>query len=339
MTAQAGNPEAPLLVAGGTRGHALRAIWRVLRHQRQAMLGVAILAFFGVVAVLGPMIAGPVDDVGANRPLQPPTLEHLFGTDRAGRDLFLTNLWAARVSLIVGIVASVISIVIGTAMGIAAGYLGGASDAWLMRLTDFFYVLPTLVLALVLAAILGPSLTNVVVVIAIASWPSTARIIRSQTLSIRERAFVDRARAYGSGNLRIMRRQVLPNVFGLVLANTTLTVAIAIYLETTMSFLGVGPRDTFSWGRILEEAFSAGALTLGLWAWFIPPGLAVVLVVLAFTLVGSAFDEILDPRLRSRGGGSHGAGEVMAAEVVGLDADVASGRHSPGPTTRPSERA
>jgi peptide/nickel transport system permease protein len=132
---------------------------------------------------------------------------------------------------------------------------------------------------------------------------------------------------------------VLPNVFGLVLANTTLTVAIAIYLETTMSFLGVGPRDTFSWGRILEEAFSAGALTLGLWAWFIPPGLAVVLVVLAFTLVGSAFDEILDPRLRSRGRGPHGAGEVVAAEVVGIDADIASRHHSLAAGSRPAEDA
>lgn len=335
MTASVGTPGTPLLVADRPRGQAIRDIWSVLRRNRQAMLGIIILACFSVIAVAGPFLAGPVDNVGANRPLLPPSLEHLFGTDRAGRDLFLSNLWAVRVSMVVGIVASVISIVIGTAIGIAAGYVGGASDAWLMRITDFFYVLPTLVLALVLAAILGPSMINVIIVIAITSWPSTSRVIRSQTLSIRERAYVDRARAYGSGNLRIMRRQVLPNVFGLVLANTTLTVAIAIYLETTMSFLGVGPRDSFSWGRILEEAFSAGALTLGLWAWFIPPGLAVVLVVLAFTLVGSAFDEILDPRLRRRGGGPHGAGEVLVARVEGIDEDVEAGRRDRGGNTAP----
>jgi peptide/nickel transport system permease protein len=157
------------------------------------------------------------------------------------------------------------------------------------------------VLALVLAAIMGPSLTNVILVIAITAWPGTARIIRSQTLTIRERMFVERARASGAGSLRIMRRQVLPNVFGLVLANATLTIADAIFLETTLSFLGVGPKDTYSWGRILEESFAAGALSLGMWTWFVPPGLAVVLVVLAFTLIGSAFDEILDPRLRRRG--------------------------------------
>lgn len=335
MTAGVGLPDGPLAIAGRPRGQTLRAIRAVLGRNRQAMVGLGILAVFGIIAIAGPFLAGPVDNVGANRPLLPPSLEHLFGTDRAGRDLFLTNLWAARVSLLVGIVASLISMIIGTAIGIAAGYRGGASDAWLMRITDFFYVLPTLVLALVLAAILGPSLLNVIVVIAIASWPSTARIIRSQTLSVRERAYVDRARAYGSSNLRIMRRQVLPNVFGLVLANTTLTVAIAIYLETTMSFLGVGPRDTFSWGRILEEAFSAGALTLGLWAWFIPPGVAVVLVVLAFTLVGSAFDEILDPRLRSRGDGPHGAAEVLGAEIEGIDVDVAEGRRERNSHTAP----
>ncbi len=275
--------------------------WTIIRRDRQSVIGLVILGVFIAIAVVGPYLVGPIDPTAANRPLLPPSLEHLFGTDRSGRDLFITNIWATRISLLVGVVASILSMVIGAGIGIAAGYLGGGWDAWLMRITDFFYVLPTLVLALVLAAILGPDLTNVVLVIAITSWPATARVIRSQTLTIRERMFVERARASGAGSLRIMRRQVLPNVFGLVLANTTLTIASAIFLETTLSFLGVGPRDTYSWGRILEESFDAGALTLGMWAWFVPPGVAVVLVVLAFTLIGSAFDEILDPRLRRRG--------------------------------------
>ena len=275
--------------------------WAVVRANRQAMLGVGILGVFLAIAVVGPFLAGPIDKAAANRPMLPPSPEHLFGTDRSGRDLFLTNVWATRISLLVGVVASLLCMSIGATLGIAAGYLGSGWDSWIMRITDFFYVLPTLVLALVLAAIVGPSLVNVILVIAITSWPATARIIRSQTLTIRERMFVERARASGAGSLRIMRRQVLPNVFGLVLANTTLTIASAIFLETTLSFLGVGPRDTYSWGRILEESFAAGALSLGMWAWFVPPGVAVVLVVLAFTLVGSAFDEILDPRLRRRG--------------------------------------
>jgi peptide/nickel transport system permease protein len=296
------------------------AAWGVIRRNRQSLLGLGILVVFAGIAIAGPFLVGPIDRTAANRPLLPPSAEHLFGTDRAGRDLFITNVWATRISLLVGVVASILSMVIGAGIGIGAGYLGGRWDAWLMRLTDFFYVLPTLVLALVLAAILGPDLINVVVVIAITSWPATARVIRSQTLTVRERMFVERARASGAGSLRIMRRQVLPNVFGLVLANTTLTIASAIFLETTLSFLGVGPRDTYSWGRILEESFEAGALTLGMWAWFVPPGVAVVLVVLAFTLIGSAFDEILDPRLRGTGSGASGAPQV-AAEVVSLSAD------------------
>jgi peptide/nickel transport system permease protein len=278
--------------------------WAVIRADRQSLLGMVILAGFIGVALVGPFLVGPIDKVAANKQMLPPSLDHLFGTDRSGRDLFVTNTWATRISLLVGIVASLLSMIIGASIGITAGYLGGRWDAWLMRLTDFFYVLPTLVLAIVLAAVLGPSLTNVIVVIAITAWPATARVIRSQTLTIRERMFVDRARATGASSLRIMRRQVLPNVFGLVLANTTLTIAEAIFLETTLSFLGVGPRETFSWGRILEESFDAGALTLGMWAWFVPPGVAVVMVILAFTLIGSAFDEILDPRLRRRRGGS-----------------------------------
>jgi peptide/nickel transport system permease protein len=286
-----------------------------LRASRQATLGLVILAAFGAIAVFGPPLVGDVDRAGTYPALLDPSAEHPLGTDRAGRDLLTLNVHGTRVSLLVGIVASVLSMALGTSIGIVSGYTRGRLDGFLMRVTDFFYVLPTLVLALVLAAVLGPNLTNVIIVIGLTSWPGTARVIRSQTLTIRERMFVDRARAYGASSARIMRRQVLPNVFGLVLANTTLTIAAAIFLETTLSFLGVGPRETFSWGRILEESFAAGALTLGKWAWFMPPGLSVVLVVLAFTMLGSTFDEILDPRLRARG---H-VGPQAAGPETGLD--------------------
>lgn len=290
-------------------------ILRAVFANRQGLVGSIVLVVFLFIGVVGPLVVGQIDRAGAFPSLLDPSAAHPFGTDRAGRDLLVLNVWGARVSLLVGVVASILSMVIGTSVGIAAGYLGGRWDSWLMRITDFFYVLPTLVLALVLAAILGPNLTNVIIVIGLTSWPGTARVIRSQTLTIRERMFVDRARAFGASSRRIMIRQILPNVFGLVMANTTLTIAGAIFLETTLSFLGVGPRDTYSWGRILEESFAAGALTLGRWAWFVPPGLSVVLVVLAFTLIGAAFDEILDPRLRARGGGS-AAGEPATEDVA-----------------------
>ncbi|MEA2622388.1 MAG: peptide/nickel transport system permease protein [Chloroflexota bacterium] len=287
-------------------GRSIGRAWPLFRRSRPGVVGLAILAFFVLLAFAGPFVVGPIDGPGKYPLLLDPSAEHLFGTDRAGRDLFRTFVQSAQVSMIVGIVASALSMVIGATVGIVAGFTGGRTDGGLMRVTDLFYVLPTLVLAVVLTAILGPSMSNVILVIAITSWPGTARIIRAQTLSVRQRAFIARARAYGAGNSRIMLKHVLPNVFSLILANTTLTIGSAIFLETTLSFLGVGVKDTWSWGRMLEESFSAGALTLGKWVWFVPPGLAVVLVIVAFTLMGQAFDEILDPRLRRRDGADRG---------------------------------
>jgi peptide/nickel transport system permease protein len=286
-------------VTGGLRQR-LWGFWILFRRSRQGVVGLAILAAFSLIALVGPLVVGPVDRAGTFTQLLPPSLEHPFGTDRAGRDLLTVNLHGARVSMIVGLTASLIAVFVGSTIGIIAGFVGGRVDTTLTRITDFFYVLPTLVLALVLASVLGPSMFNVILVIGVTSWPATARVIRSQTLSLRGRAFVDRARAYGAGRARLMTRHIMPNVFPLILANTSLAVATAIFTETTLSFLGVGDKNTFSWGRILEESYDAGALTLGKWAWFVPPGLSVILVVLAFTLIGNALDEIVDPRLRAR---------------------------------------
>lgn len=300
------------------------------------MVGLVILIVFALVAVFGPPIVGPPDRAGTYPPLLDPSLEHFFGTDRAGRDIFTLVIQGTRISMTVGIVASVITVLIGASVGIVAGFLGGRTDSVLLAGMNFFYVLPTLVLAIVLATLLGPSLLNVIVVIGITSWAGTALIIRSQTLSIRERTFVDRARAYGASNFRLMTRHVFPNVFALILANATLTVAAAIFLETTLSFLGVGDKNTFSWGRILEDAFNAGALSLGKFMWFVPPGLGVVFVVLAFTLVGQAFDEVLNPRLRAREAGTLGdqVEDVNMLPGTNLVATAAGTTPPDGPESR-----
>lgn len=281
----------------------MRGFWRIFRRSRRGVTGLVILAGFLAIAVVGPVLVGPVDRAGTNLPFLPPSPEHPFGTDQSGRDLFVAWVHGTRVSMVVGIVASLVSMLIGALVGIVAGFQGGRAGGALSRLTEFFYLLPTLVLAVVLATLIGPSIVNVILVIAIASWSGTALVIRSQTLSLRERTFVDRARAYGASGRRLMTSHILPNVMGLILALTTIQVANAIFLETTLSFLGVGDKNTFSWGRMLNEAFTAGALSLGLWNWFVPPGLSVVFVVIAFTLVGQAFDEILNPRLRRREAG------------------------------------
>jgi peptide/nickel transport system permease protein len=209
-------------------------------------------------------------------------------------------IWGSRISLFVGIFATVISMVIGTLMGLMSGFFEGWPARLLFRLTEFFLVIPFLPLALVLATVLGRSLVTIAVVIGVVSWPGTALLIRSQTLSIKERPYLDRARVLGAGRWHLMSRHVLPNVTPMVFANTTLTVAIAILTETTLSFLGLGDPTRISWGSMLEDAFTIGAMTTGSWWFIVPPGVCVVLVVLAFTLVGQALEEIFNPRLRRR---------------------------------------
>jgi len=169
-----------------------------------------------------------------------------------------------------------------------------------MRITDVFLVLPWLPLMLVLAALMGASIWNIIIVIGLTGWAGTARIVRAQTLTIKERQFIERARAIGSGDWHIMIKHVMPNVFPLIFANTILVTAAAILSETTLSFLGMGDSTRPSWGMMLHFAFEAGAASNGAYWYLLPPGLCVVLVVLSFTFMGYALDEILNPRLRRR---------------------------------------
>ena len=277
---------------------------RLFRRNRMGMAGLFILTFFVLVAVLAPLIASeegldPTCEC-AGAPLQGPSMDFPFGTDDLGRSVLTLTIWGARVSLLVGLAATVISVVIGSVVGLVAGYYGRWGESILMRLTDWFLVIPFLPLAIVLASVLGRSLIIIILVIGLTSWPSTARIVRAQVLSVKTRPYVERARALGAGDWHLATRHILPNVGPIIFANTILLVAIAILSETTLSFLGLGDPLSTSWGTILEAAFNAGAATSGNWWWLVPPGVAIVLVVLAFTMCGYALDEILNPRLRRR---------------------------------------
>lgn len=267
------------------------------------MTGFVILVFFVLVALFAPVLAAreTTTAIGAEGvPLQGPSAAFPLGTDNLGRSVLALTIWGSRISLLVGLVATLISMFIGAVIGIAAGHFGSWRDSLLMRITDWFLAIPFLPLAIVLASLLGASIWNIAFVIGITSWPGTARLVRAQALSVKTRPYVERARALGASNWHLITRHILPNVFPLIFANTILVVAVAILSETTLSFLGLGDPLSVSWGTILEFAFSAGAATGGWWWWLVAPGVAIVLVVLAFTMCGYALDEILNPRLRKR---------------------------------------
>ena len=297
------------------RARRFRTFARRFGRHRAGLIGLAILAVFLVMAVAPGWLVGSFETPSrpSGLPLEAPSSAHLIGTDEQGRDILNLVVYGARISLLVGIVASVITVFLGTTVGIVAGFIGGRTDTVLMRITDFFLILPTFVLALVLAPLIidifgsgtelfGMRITliAIILVIGITSWASTARIIRSQALSVKERAFVDRARVIGAGPGRIMTRHILPNVLSLIVANTVLIVASSILTETTLAFVGLGDPLSPTWGTTLHYAQVTGAPGSGAWWYTAAPGVAIVLVVLAFTLIGNALDDTLNPKLKAR---------------------------------------
>jgi peptide/nickel transport system permease protein len=286
------------------RRRTMAAHWATFRRNGQGVVGIGILAAFGLIALFAPLLVDETQLEPATAtapPFHPPSLQYPLGTDNFGRPVLGLIIMGSRISLLVGLTATLGAMVIGALMGITAGYFGGTwIDSVLSAITNWVLVLPWVVLAIALTSVLGRGLNNIIIVIAVTSWASTARVVRAQTLSVRERAYVERSRALGAGSWHVVTRHILPNVMPVLFANAVLTVALVILAETTLSILGLGDPTAVSWGVIIEEAFSAGALTAGWWWWLIPPGIAIVLVTLAFTMCGYALDEVLNPRLRQR---------------------------------------
>ncbi len=222
----------------------------------------------------------------------------LMGTDSFGYDLFAQDIYAARISLLVGLVAAFIGIFLGLFVGLIAGYKAGLTDEVLMRFTDMMLVVPGLPLLLVLVAVLGPSLINIIILIGFLGWMGFARVIRSQILSLKERPFIEAAKAAGAGTRRIIASHIFPNVVSLTYVNLALAVPGAIITEAALSFLGLGDPSSPSWGQILSRAESFGAQRV--WWWVVPPGIAIALVSLSFVLIGYALDELFNPKLRRR---------------------------------------
>lgn len=304
MTAVSDAPSIPSgSLARARRKAARRRFYRAFMAQRAGVAGVVILLIIAVLALLAPVLFSS-DGLDVTKAtggvLKPPSASFPLGTDESGRSVLALVVWGARISLVVGIAATIISIVLGSLVGIASGHYTNLFGAFLERLTDWFLVIPFLPLAIVVSTLLPwQSIFNIILVIGVTSWPGTARLVRAQTLSIEGRPYLERARVLGGGNWHQITKHVLPNVTPLILANTTLTVAVAILSETTLTFLGLGgfaPTD-ISWGTMLENAFQSGAITTGAWWYLLPPGACVVIVVLSFTLVGRALEAIVDPHL------------------------------------------
>jgi peptide/nickel transport system permease protein len=282
------------------RFQALRRFSRTYARTPSAMAGLIILLAVTLLALSAPLFIhqSALNVVGATGPsLAPPSARYPLGTDQAGRSVLTLLIWGTRPSLAIGVIATLLTMVVGAAIGLLAGHFGGLLSRVLMAITDWFIALPSLPLAISLAAVLGQGDASITIAIAVTSWPGTARLIRAQTLAVEARPFIERAHALGAGHGQIMTRQVLPNVAPLILVSTTLTVASAILSETTLTFLGLGNPTDVSWGSMLNQAFGQGAVTDGAWWYVIPPGIAILVVVLGFTLVGRAVEAILNPRL------------------------------------------
>lgn len=260
------------------------------RLRRPVLFGLLLLALFLLLAVFAPLIA-PFDPWEPGRPFLPPSGTHPFGTNDIGQDIFSELIYSTRISLFVGFFAAFVSVAIGTLVGLFSGYLRGAADEVLMGTTDIVLIIPALPLMIILAAHTSPSIWNIIIVIGALWWTSTARVVRSRVLQLREMPFVEAARSLGAGDGYIVFKHILPNTLQVILAKFILAVAGAMLTEASLSFLGLGDPLQKSWGMMLNHAFSRGGFINGYWWWYLPPGICISLAVLSFVLIGFGLEE------------------------------------------------
>ena len=282
---------------GGTVG--------ILRRDRFALTGVVIYVVFIFMAIFGPALAphdpqAVMENEGIWLTNQPPSAEFPLGTTNVGRDIFSQLIYGARPALTVGLSAAFMVAVVGTIVGLIAGYFGGRTDAILMRLTDIAFGIPFLPFVIVLVAFLGPGIWNIVLAMGLLLWCDTARIIRSQVLTVRERTFVQAAKISGASPWRTIFLYIAPNILSLSFLYGTLAIGWAILTEASVSFLGFGDPTVVSWGFMLQDAYVSQALAREAYYWFVPPGLCIMLAVMAGFFIGRGYEELLFPRLRER---------------------------------------
>ncbi|GAC1491161.1 MAG: ABC transporter permease [Candidatus Limnocylindrales bacterium] len=274
----------------------MSAAWGRLRDDRPTLLGIALVALPVLFSLIGPLFTVAPDLVDVGDRLAGPSAQHLFGTDNLGRDMFTRILNGGRTSLLAAIIVTAAITLIGTTVGLVSGYYGGWIDAAIMRIVDVLLALPRLVLALAVTGILGPSLPNLMIAIIVVGWADYSRIVRSLVLGLRERPFVESARAVGADRPRIVLRHIAPNLLGQVIVLSTLDFGAVLLTLSGLSFLGLGVRPpTPEWGSMLAEGknFIDRAPQL-----MVYPGAAIAIVVLGFNLLGDGLRDLLDPRVR-----------------------------------------
>ncbi|MBE0672728.1 MAG: dipeptide/oligopeptide/nickel ABC transporter permease/ATP-binding protein [Anaerolineales bacterium] len=277
--------------------------WQSFKKNRSGLIGLGMLVIILIMAIFAPLIApyasSSTSSAGLSDIYNPPSAAHWFGTDDAGQDVFSNFIFGARVSLTVGFFAAFISIIIGGIFGLVAGFFGGRWENFIMRFTDIFLVIPDLPLMVVIVALTKPSLLNIIFVIGLLGWTTTARVVRSQTLAVKSRKFVLRARAIGAGKGHIVTRHILPLVMPILVVQAVLVVSLAILNESALSFIGLGDPTALSWGQMLNYAFGRGAMSTGAWWALVVPGFGIVWVVLGLTLLGQGLEKVLNPRLET----------------------------------------
>ena len=275
-------------------GQTLRRFWSIYKQNKLGVFGLIILAVFTALAILAPVLAFyPPLHTGAGDALMSPSWQYPLGTDDLGRDLYSETLYGARVTLVISFLAVATSTIVGVGFGAVAGYYGGFVDSTLMRVTEMFLVIPPIFMALVFVALFGTSIWSVVAVIALLSWPQTARLVRADFLSLRERPYAKAARTTGCSNFHIIFFELLPNAMPTVIVNMSLTQALAILIESALSFLGFGDPSMVSWGLMLNNAQQFFRQS---WTMVFFPGMSIFLVVLSLNLIGEGLNDVLNPR-------------------------------------------
>jgi len=282
-----------------TERHEVSKIRRIIV-DRRAQVGFGIIIVFSILALTAQIVSpySPYAFPAPGRPYTPPNGKFLLGTDYLGEDVLSEIIYGARVSMLVGIIVAFLATAFGTIVGVVAGYYGRFVDEGLMRATDIVLILPSLPLMIILAAYLGPSLQTVILVLTVTTWPLVARVVRSQTFSLKERPFTDSERVAGASDFRIITKILIPNLATIIAANAVLMVTTAIVGEASLDFIGLGDITVVSWGTMLYWAQSY-AIFNGAWWWVMAPGICIVLVGLGFVLISVSIESVFNPRLRT----------------------------------------